>query len=58
MGLLSSSEELDGLWLIVVALDGLDGCGNALSNCLKLLVMVPAIAPFSKGFWATAKEMF
>lgn len=44
--------------LMVLALDGIDGCGYALSNCLKDLVMAPAIAAISKGFWSAAKEVF
>ncbi|KAJ8362946.1 hypothetical protein SKAU_G00117770 [Synaphobranchus kaupii] len=57
VGLLSGSEEHDGLWL-VVALAGVDGRGYTLSDCFKHLVVAPAIAPFSKGFWAAAKEVF
>lgn len=49
MGLLSSSEKFGGSWF-VVAFDGIDGWGYTLSNCLKDLVMTPAIAPISKGF--------
>lgn len=44
--------------LMVLALDGIDGCGYTLRNCLKDLVMAPVIETISKGFWAAAKEVF
>lgn len=42
----------DGLRL-VVALDGVDGCGDAVSNCSQHLV----IATVSEGFWAAVKNV-
>lgn len=52
-GLLSSSEECAGLWL-VVALAGVNNSGNTLSNCRcchdQYLIVAASIAPISEGF--------
>lgn len=51
VGLLSSSEECAGLW-IVVALAGVNNSGNTLSNCLEYLIVAASIAPISESFRA------
>lgn len=56
LGLLPRSKKCGCLWL-VVALVGVDGNGNILSNCLEYLVVAPVIVPVSEGFQAAAEDV-